>query len=275
MNSSPGWTRASGKRWNNRPDAPFFTAAAMTYCVAMCLKAGLVFASDTRTNAGVDHIASFRKMHLFHIPHEREIVLLNAGNLATTQSVVSLLNQRLQGEGPHMLNVPSLYDAAVLVGKTLKEVVARDSNAAGGLSQGVDFGANFLLGGQIKGEGPRLFHIYPQGNFIESAEDTPYFQIGESKYGKPIIDRVIRFDSTELPEAAKCTLISFDSTIKSNLSVGLPIDMVLLRRERFEEPMKAHRVGADSAYFEQLRRGWGEGLRKVFEALPDEPWFET
>lgn len=248
----------------------------MTYCVAMCLKAGLLFASDTRTNAGVDHIASFRKMHLFHIPHQREIVLLSAGNLATTQSVVSLLNQRVAHDaGVHLLNVPSLYDAAVLIGQTVKEVVARDSDAKAGLSQGVDFGANFLLGGQIKGEGPRLFHIYPQGNFIESSEDTPYFQIGESKYGKPILDRVIRFEATDLPEAAKCTLISFDSTIRSNLSVGLPIDIALLRRNQFEEPMKPHRVTAESPYFQQLRRDWGDGLRKVFEALPDEPWFET
>jgi putative proteasome-type protease len=247
----------------------------MTYCVAMRLRAGLLFASDTRTNAGVDHIAQFRKMHLFHVPHQREIVLLNAGNLATTQSLVSLLNQRLQHEVPNMLNVSSLYEAAVLVGKTLREVVARDSDADHGPSQGVDFGANFLLGGQIKGEGPRLFHIYPQGNFIEATEDTPYFQIGESKYGKPILDRIISYESTQLPEAAKCTLISFDSTIRSNLSVGLPIDMVLLRTNRFEEPMKAHRVTADSPYYQQLRKGWGEGLRKVFEGLPDEPWFET
>lgn len=248
----------------------------MTYCVAMCLKAGLVFASDTRTNAGVDHIASFRKMHLFHIPHQREIVLLSAGNLGTTQSVVSLLQQRVAANlAPHMHSVESLYDAAVLVGRTLKEVVARDSQAGGPTQQGVDFGANFLLGGQIKGEGPRLFHIYPAGNFIEATEDTCFFQIGESKYGKPILDRVIRYDTTELPEAAKCTLISFDSTIRSNLSVGLPIDMVLLRRNRFEEPMKPHRVGADSAYFQQLHRGWSDGLRQVFESLPDEPWFET
>lgn len=247
----------------------------MTYCVAMRLRAGLLFASDTRTNAGVDHISQFRKMHLFHIPHQREIVLLSAGNLATTQSVVSLLNQRLGQEGQHMLNVESLYDAAVLVGNTLKEVVARDSDAEHGPSQGVDFGANFLLGGQIRGEGPRLFHIYPQGNFIEATEDTPYFQIGESKYGKPIIDRVVRYETTQLPEAAKCTLVSFDSTIRSNLSVGLPIDMVLLRSNRFEEPMKAHRVTADSPYFQQLGRQWSEGIRKLFDSLPDEPWFET
>jgi putative proteasome-type protease len=247
----------------------------MTYCVAMRLRAGLLFASDTRTNAGVDHVASFTKMHQFQIPHQREIVILNAGNLATTQSVLSLLRQRLWGEGEHLLNVPSLYDAAVLIGRTLKEVIARDSNA-GSMGQGVDFGANFLLGGQIVGEGPRLFHIYPQGNFIEATEDTPYFQIGESKYGKPIIDRVIKFETTPLPEAAKCTLVSFDSTIRSNLSVGLPIDMVMLRANRFEQAMKPpHRIGRDDPYFLSLRDGWGQGLSKVFASLPDEPWFDA
>lgn len=247
----------------------------MTYCVAMRLRSGLLFASDTRTNAGVDHIASFRKMHQFQIPHQREIVILNAGNLATTQSVISMLNARLNGEGEHLLNVASLYDAAVLLGRTLKEVVDRDSDG-GSHSQGVDFGANFLIGGQIKGEGPRLFHIYPQGNFIEATEDTPYFQIGESKYGKPIIDRVIRYDTTALDEAAKCTLVSFDSTIQSNLSVGLPIDMLMLRANQFDMAMKPpHRIGRDDPYFLALRTGWSAGLRKVFDELPNEPWFDA
>ena len=247
----------------------------MTYCVAMRLRSGLLFASDTRTNAGIDHIASFRKMYQFQIPHQREIVVLTAGNLATTQSVLSLLNARLQSEGEHLLNVPSLYDAAVLLGRTLKEVVARDAEG-GAQRQGVDFGANFLLGGQIQGEGPRLFHIYPQGNFIESTEDTPYFQIGESKYGKPIIDRVIRYDTTPLDEAAKCTLVSFDSTIRSNLSVGLPIDILMLRANQFEQAMKPpHRVERDDPYFLALRDGWSAGLRKVFDDLPNEPWFDA
>ncbi|MFN3303098.1 MAG: peptidase [Roseateles sp.] len=247
----------------------------MTYCVAMRLRAGLLFASDTRTNAGVDHIASFRKMYQFQIPHQREIVILTAGNLATTQSVLSLLNQRLSGEGEHLLNVPSLYDAAVLLGRTLREVIARDSEADT-LNQHVDFGANFLLGGQIRGEGPRLFHIYPQGNFIEATEDTPYFQIGESKYGKPIIDRVIRYDTTALDEAAKCTLISFDSTIQSNLSVGLPIDILMLRANQFDQAMQPpHRIERDDPYFLALRKGWSAGLRRVFDELPNEPWFET
>jgi putative proteasome-type protease len=244
----------------------------MTYCVAMRLKAGLLFASDSRTNAGVDHIATFRKMNVFELPGERLIVILNAGNLATTQSVLSLLRQRLTHDGASLHNVSSMYEAAELVGRTLKEIVARDANDAT-LGQGVDFGANFLVGGQIRGEGPRLFHVYPQGNFIEATEDTPYFQIGEAKYGKPIIDRVIRYNST-LSEATKCTLISFDSTIRSNLSVGLPLDVLIYRADSFA-PAAPHRVTGDDPYFSKLRRGWGEGLRKVFAKLPDEDWFSS
>ncbi|RZJ13622.1 MAG: peptidase [Rubrivivax sp.] len=247
----------------------------MTYCVAMRLRAGLLFASDTRTNAGIDHIASFRKMHQFQIPHQREIVLLTAGNLATTQSIISLLNQRLKGEGDHLLNVPSLYDAAVLVGRVMREVIDRDTDP-NDRRQSVDYGANILLGGQIKGEGPRLFHIYPQGNFIEATEDTPYFQIGESKYGKPIIDRVVSYADTPLDEAAKCTLVSFDSTIRSNLSVGLPIDILMLRANQFEMAMKPpHRIERDDPYFLSLRNGWSAGLRNVFDDLPNEPWFDV
>ncbi|MDM4768342.1 proteasome-type protease [Pelomonas sp. SE-A7] len=242
----------------------------MTYCVAMRLQAGLLFASDSRTNAGVDHIATFRKMSVFEQPGERLIVLLSAGNLATTQSVISLLTQRLKGKEEHLFNRPTMYDVAELVGRTVKEVVARDADAQT-LGQGVDFGGNFIVGGQIQGEAPRLFHVYAQGNFIEACEDTPYFQIGESKYGKPIIDRVIK-PQTSLKEAAKCTLISFDSTIRSNLSVGLPIDMLLYKTDSFA-PADPHRITADDPYFNKLRRGWGEGLRKTFEKLPDEDWF--
>ncbi|MDC8784821.1 proteasome-type protease [Roseateles koreensis] len=242
----------------------------MTYCVAMCLKAGLLFASDSRTNAGVDQIATFRKMSIFEVPGERLITLLSAGNLATTQSVVSLLRQRLVDEKEHLYNRRSMYDVAELVGRTVKEIVARDANAQS-LGQGVDFGGNFIVGGQIKGEPPRIFHVYAQGNFIEATDDTPYFQIGESKYGKPIIDRVVTPD-TSLKEAAKCTLISFDSTIRSNLSVGLPIDMLLYRADSFA-PAEPHRITASDPYFNMLRTGWGEGLKRVFAELPDEDWF--
>ncbi|MGS0756271.1 peptidase [Roseateles sp. GG27B] len=238
----------------------------MTYCVAMRLDAGLLFASDSRTNAGVDQIATFRKMSVFEIPGERLIVLLSAGNLATTQSVISLLRQRIEHEGPHLLNLASMYEVAELVGRTVKEIVARDS-VEKTLSQGVNFGGNFLVGGQLQGEAPRLFHVYPQGNFIEACDDTPYFQIGESKYGKPIIDRVIN-TGTSLKEAAKCTLISFDSTIRSNLSVGLPIDMLLYRTDTFA-PAEPHRITADDPD-DKLRRGWGDGLKRVFASSPME-----
>jgi putative proteasome-type protease len=244
----------------------------MTYCVAMRLESGLLFASDSRTNAGVDHIATFRKMNVFETPGERQLVLLNSGNLATTQSVISLLTTRTGHDGPHLLNVPTMYHAAELVGQTVREVMQRDSGGQT-LQQGVDFGAAFLLGGQIRGEAPRLFHVYPQGNFIEATPDTPYFQIGEAKYGKPIIDRVVHYD-TPLAQAAKCTLISFDSTIRSNLSVGLPIDMLLYRTDSFARST-IQRIGADDPYFSQVCRGWGEGLREVFSRLPDAEWFET
>lgn len=244
----------------------------MTYCVAMNLAEGLIFASDSRTNAGVDHIACFRKMHLFETPGERSLVLLNSGNLATTQSVVSLLRKRLAHDGPHLLNVESLYDAATLVGATIREVLARDTPPQG-LSQGVDYGCSFLLGGQIRGEVPRLFNIYPQGNFIEATPDTPYFQIGESKYGKPILDRVVRYE-TGLAEAMKCTLISFDSTIRSNLSVGLPIDILKRRRDEFAAA-QPYRLDADDPYLKTVSQSWGEGLRQVFGQIPSADWMQN
>lgn len=244
----------------------------MTYCVAIRLRAGLLFSSDSRTNAGVDHIATFRKMNVFETPGERLVTLLSAGNLATTQSVVSLLRQRaLGGEGSHLLNLRSMYDVAERVGRTLKEVVERDSDGNGQLNQGVDFGANFIVGGQIRGEEPRLFHVYPQGNFIEATEDTPYLQIGESKYGKPILDRVIDFNST-LTEATKCALISFDSTMRSNLSVGPPLDMLLYKTDSFS-PGVPHRITKEDPYFRAVSQGWGGGLKRVFEQLPHDDWF--
>lgn len=239
----------------------------------MRLRSGLLFSSDSRTNAGVDHIATFRKMNIFENPGERLVTLLNAGNLATTQSVISLLRQRaLSGDGRHLLNLSSMYDVAELVGRTLKEVVTRDVDGGGTLSQGVDFGANFIVGGQIRGEEPRIFHIYPQGNFIEATEDTPYLQIGESKYGKPIIDRVIDFHTTTLTEATKCALISFDSTIRSNLSVGLPLDMLLYKTDSFA-PAQPHRIHKHDPYFKAVSDGWGGGLKRVFEQLPHDHWF--
>ncbi len=244
----------------------------MTYCVALNLAEGLVMASDTRTNAGVDHIATFAKMTVLENPGRAVMVLMSAGNLGTTQSVISLLRQRSGDDGlPLILHVPSLYDAAVQIGALLREVVARDSQS-GQSASGVDFGSSFLLGGQVAGEAPRLFHIYPQGNFIESTIDTPYFQIGEAKYGKPIIDRVVGFN-TSLKEASKCVLISFDSTIRSNLSVGLPIDVVLYRRDSLTLTNR-QRINEDDPYYQMIRQAWSQGLRDTFARLADPDWAE-
>lgn len=240
----------------------------MTYCVALNLAEGLVMASDTRTNAGVDHIATFAKMTVLEAPGRAVMVLMSAGNLATTQSVLSLLRQRVDEQGqPAILRSPSLYDAAVEIGQLLRDVISRDS---GQHASGVDFGSSFLLGGQVAGEPPRLFNIYPQGNFIEATVDTPYFQIGEAKYGKPIIDRVVNFQ-TPLKEASKCVLISFDSTIRSNLSVGLPIDLLLYRRDGFQVTSK-QRIGESDPYYQMIRQTWSQGLRETFARLADPDW---
>jgi putative proteasome-type protease len=240
----------------------------MTYCVGMLLDAGLVCLSDSRTNAGVDHINTFRKMNLFERAGERVLVLMSAGNLAVTQTLVSLLRERLTAEGPNLYSVPNLFEAARHVGDCLRDVHKRDAEALNEF--GIEFNASFILGGQILGEEPRLFQIYSAGNFIEATRDTPYFQIGEAKYGKPIIDRVICPETT-LDEAAKCALISMDSTIRSNLSVGLPLDLLVLRTGALA--VCSHtRIDAENAYFEMIRTRWGESLREAFHALPSPDW---
>lgn len=236
----------------------------MTYCIAMRLEEGLVFAADTRTNAGVDHIATFKKMHVFQKSGDRCITLLSAGNLATSQKVISKLREACNdSEETCLFTVNSLFHAAELVGDLVQEVIAHHSE--GQQTSGVDFGCNILLGGQIKGEECRLFHIYPQGNFIEATPDTPYFQIGESKYGKPIVDRIISYD-TCLNLAMKCALISLDSTIRSNLSVGMPIDMGVYKNEALE--IVPERIEEDDHYFTRLRRAWGTGIKMLFDDLP-------
>ena len=245
----------------------------MTYCVGIKLAEGLVLASDSRTNAGVDHIATFCKMAVFEKPGEAVIIILSAGNLATTQSTLSTLRQRLQDdEEPHLFNQASLYDVAVLVGQALREIIHRDSPHSR-RHDDIDFNSSFLLGGQLRGEEPRLFHIYPQGNFIEASSDTPYFQIGESKYGKPMLDRVIQYE-TPLHEAGKCVLVSFESSIRSNVSVGLPIDLLCYHRDTLTVTEK-HRITETDAYFQRLGREWSQGLRKLFGRLPDIPYWST
>ena len=242
----------------------------MTYCVSMLLDAGLVFLSDSRTNTGVDQINTFRKTTVFERAGDRVLVLMSAGNLAITQGVLNLLSERItsqQGD-TNLHNCPNMFEAARCVGSALRDMHQRDADAL--RVQGVEFNASFILGGQIKGEVPRLFHVYSAGNFVEATPDTTYFQIGESKYGKPIIDRVIR-RSMPLSEAAKCALISMDSTIRSNLSVGLPLDLVIVRRDEYR--VSSH-VDIDSTneYFQRIRERWGEAMREVFSELPNPDW---
>lgn len=242
----------------------------MTYCIGMLLDEGLVLLSDSRTNAGVDHINTFRKMNVWQRPGERVLVLLSAGNLAISQAVVNRLNEHAasaEGE-PNILNAPNLFEAATRIGEALREVHRRDAGALKGF--GVEFNASLILAGQIAGEPPRLFNIYAAGNFIEASRDTPYFQIGESKYGKPILDRVIK-PETSLDEAAKCALISMDSTIRSNLSVGLPLDLLYLRRDALRVDHHVS-IDAEHPYFAMIRSRWGEQLRRVFQELPNPTW---
>jgi putative proteasome-type protease len=241
----------------------------MTYCVGMVLNEGLVFASDSRTNAGVDHVSTFCKMTVIESPGEGVIVILNSGNLATTQQVVSRIKQHASDSGQPLTSHNSMFGVADLLGRELRNTIATTRNEAPEQSD-VDFSATFLIGGQLKGEAPRLFMVYPQGNFIESTVDTPFFQIGESKYGKPILDRVIQ-PAISMSQAIKCALVSFDSTIKSNLSVGLPIDVAMVKRDDLHIT-KRHRIDADDAYFRDLRSSWSQGLRQVFGQLPDPHW---
>ena len=249
----------------------------MTYCVAVSLESGMIFASDSRTNAGVDHVATFSKMRVYEKPHDRVIVVLASGNLAITQGVTNLLDQHAkQGSGAapaeaqSIWEVPSMYDVANLVGEALREMQRKDGPFL--QQSNIDANANLIVGGQISGEAPRLFHVYAQGNFIEAMDETPFFQLGESKYGKPILDRVIT-PGTPQKEAAKCVLISFDSTMKSNISVGLPIDMLWYPRDSLRVGLQ-QRIRENDPYFTMLRTRWGGGLRRVFAELPDPDWLE-
>ena len=244
----------------------------MTYCVALRLDAGMIFASDSRTNAGVDHVSTFTKMRVFERKDDRVIVILSSGNLAITQGVVNLLDRHQHAvEGTATIwNVDSMYDAATLVGDALREMQQRDGPYL--LQNNIDANANLIVGGQVRGEAMRLFHVYAQGNFIEATDETPYFQLGESKYGKPILDRVVN-SATPQKEAAKCVLISFDSTMKSNISVGLPIDLLWLPKDSLRVGLQ-QRIREGDPYFTMLRSRWGGGLRRVFGELPDPDWLE-
>ncbi|AMK32287.1 peptidase [Pseudomonas mosselii] len=238
----------------------------MTYCVAMHLADGLVFISDSRTNAGIDQISTFRKLFVFNRSGERVIVLQTAGNLATSQSVVSLLRQRCNQDGAHLLNVPTLYDATALVAETIREVIARDCTRLAGK---VDLSCSFLVGGQIAEQPMGVYNIYPQGNFIQATEDTPFMQLGESKYGRPILDRNLLYH-TPLGEGLRCGLISFDSTMRSNLSVGMPLDVLVYRKDSLAAS-NCHRIGTHDPYFLRIQAQWADGLRDLLAALPEPP----
>jgi len=242
----------------------------MTYCVGVLLDAGMVFASDSRTNAGVDHVSSFRKMTVYDRPGDRVVVILTSGNLSVTQNAINLLESNAKrGDGsPNVWNAQSLFEIATLLGDCLREVKRRD--AAYLTQNNIDANANFILGGQVKGEPQRLFMLYQEGNFIEATPDTPFFQVGETKYGKPIIDRVVK-RSTSVIDATKCVLISFDSTMRSNVSVGLPIDLVTYAKDSLRIQLQ-RRITETDPYFTMIHHQWGEGLRRVFAQLPDPYW---
>ena len=240
----------------------------MTYCVGLRLARGLVFMSDTRTNAGVDNVSVFRKMHTWSVPGERVITLLTAGNLATTQSVVSLLDERTKAppeRSPSLLEAPSMFQVARIVGDTLREAI--QANGSAGQKADSAFNATLILGGQITDGAPRLFLIYPEGNFIEASDDTPFLQIGETKYGKPILVRAYDPEMS-FEDAVKLLLVSFDSTIKANLSVGPPLDLQIYETDSFAVGAE-RRIGYDDSYFRQISSGWGDALRTAFGSLPD------
>lgn len=239
----------------------------MTYCVALKLDRGLVFMSDTRTNAGVDKVATYRKMQSWCKPGERVMTLLSAGNLATTQAVISLLEERtlaLEERDPSLMSTPTMFQAARIVGQTLREVIAEARGE--GASGDSTFDATLILGGQIQGIEPRLFLIYPEGNFIEASAETPFFQIGETKYGRPILVRAFSPDLT-FEDAVKLLCLSFDSTIKANLSVGMPLDVQVIETDRLDL-LHQRRIEQDDAYFVQLSEMFSEAMKDAFASLP-------
>lgn len=240
----------------------------MTYCVAICLSEGLVFLADTRTNAGVDHIGTFRKMTVFSNHNDRVFTLLSAGNLAITQSVRELLHQGHKFHGINLWNAKSSHEAAMVVGEAVRKIHDRDHEFLE--SAGIEFNCNLIFGGQVGSERPRLFNIYSAGNFIEATPETCFFQIGEAKYGKPILDRVVEYKSS-LDLATKCALISMDSTLNSNISVGLPLDLFVYKKDSFSTKNKVT-IDDTNPYFNLIHQLWGEKLKKAFMEIKEPEW---
>lgn len=244
----------------------------MTYCVGLMLEPGLVMLADTRTNAGMDNISTFGKLHVFHKPGERMIALMTAGNLAVSQAVVNLVQEGLpepeSGEKETIYSVPTMFRAAALVGEAVRHVHKVHGEAM--RKQDVRFDVSVLVGGQLAGRTLRLFNIYAAGNFIEATRDTPFLQIGEHKYGKPILDRAVRPDMP-LADGVKLALISMDSTLRSNLSVGLPLDLLVFRRDDLTLPA-VRRIGEHDPYFQMIRERWSSALRDAHRAMPSPDW---
>ena len=242
----------------------------MTYCIGVMLDKGMIFASDSRTNAGMDNVAKFCKMTVFERRADRVIVLLSSGNLAGTQAVIGVLNQRLAADDGaiNLWSATTMFDVAMLVADAMRHIERRDGEYL--QENEVGFNASFIVGGQIKGEPIRLFRIYAEGNFIEAGIDTPFFQTGETKYGKPIVDRVIT-RVTPLADATKCVLVSFDLTMRSNLSVGMPIDLICYERDSLHVQWR-RRFDDGDAYFTALTHEWSVGTREVFRQLPELTW---
>ncbi len=242
----------------------------MTYCIGVLLDKGMIFASDSRTNAGMDSVAKFCKMTVFERPGSRVIVLLSSGNLAGTQAVISVLTQRC-AEGAadtNLFGARTMFDVVRLVSDAMRDIESRDADYLE--ANNISFNASFIVGGQIDGEPMRLFRTYAEGNFIEAGVDTNFFQTGETKYGKPILDRVLT-QHTPLADATKCVLVSFDSTMRSNLSVGMPIDLVCYEQDSLEVRFR-RRFDEGDPYFTTLSHEWSDGTRKVFRDLPELHW---
>ena len=244
----------------------------MTYCIGIKLAAGLVFVSDSRTNAGVDQIGTFRKMMVYERAGDRFMVLLSSGNLSISQSVREILQVETMrsdsGEPITIWNATSMFDAARVLGNAMRRVYDHDGPAL--RNSGVDFNVAMIFGGQIAGEAMRLFMVYSAGNFIEATSETCFFQLGESKYGKPVLDRMLK-PETPLDEAAKCALVSVDSTLKSNLSVGLPLDLLIYRQGALQSDDIVC-IDENNPYFTMIRNTWGRRLREVFESIEDPQW---
>jgi putative proteasome-type protease len=241
----------------------------MTYCVGVALEQGIIFGSDSRTNAGVDNFATFCKMTVFERRDDRVVVLLSSGNLAGTQAVVNRLRQVCEDPEAEttLWTAKTMFDVAMHVSDAVRDVERRDGSY---LERGTGFNASFIIGGQIKGEGMRLFRTFREGNFIEATKDTPFFQTGEAKYGKPILDRVIN-PKTDLMDAAKCVLVSFDATMRSNLSVGMPIDLACYEKDSLVLSMRKRFTHEDS-YFAHLAASWEQGVKQVFRQMPQPTW---